>query len=155
MIAVTKYVRSLYITNKSGTGGEIEDPIIAESAFGEFINGRTMRIDGDFGFTLIPYHAVDHVITSVTQEQVTIDNDCDLPCSVMPDPTLTVPQETITVEVGEEFDPMTGVSATDGNNHDITDSVTVEATEPPTEGYLMTEDSVDITNENDEPLIGE
>ena len=126
MIAVTKYVRSLYITNKSGTGGEIEDPIIAESAFGEFINGRTMRIDGDFGFTLIPYHAVDHVITSVTQEQVTVDNDCDLTCSVLPDPSLTVPQETITVDVGEEFDPMTGVSAVDGNGNEVEVTATVE-----------------------------
>lgn len=126
MIAVTKYVRSLYITNKSGNGGEIEDPIIAESAFGEFINGRTMRIDGDFGFTLIPYHAVDHVITSVTQEQVTVDNDCDLTCSVMPDPTLTAPTETLEVDAGVEFDPLEGVSATDGNGDDVEVTVTVE-----------------------------
>lgn len=126
MIAVTKYVRSLYITNVSGAGGEIEDPIIAESAFGEFINGRTMRIDGDFGFTLIPYHAVDHVITSVTQEQATVDNDCDLTCSVMPDPSLTVPQETITVDVGEEFDPLEGVSAVDGNGDTVDVTATVE-----------------------------
>ena len=150
MIAVTKYVRSLYITNVSGTGGEIEDPIIAESAFGEFINGRTMRIDGDFGFTLIPYHAVDHVITSVMQEQVTVDNDCDFTCSVMPNPTLTAPTETITVDAGEEFDPMIGVSAVDGNGNEV--EVTASIAED--EGYLMTEDSIDILNEDSNPLIG-
>ena len=150
MIAVTKYVRSLYITNKSGTGGQIEDPIIAESAFGEFINGRTMRIDGDFGFTLIPYHAVDHVITSVMQEQATVDNDCDLTCSVIPNPTLTAPTTTLEVDAGEEFDPLIGVSAVDGNGKEV--EVTASIAED--EGYLMTENSIDITDENDNPLIG-
>ena len=125
MIAVTKYVRSLNITTKT-TSGDVEGTAIADSAFRQFISRRTMRIDEEGGFTLIPFHAVDHVITSVTQTQETIDNDCDMPCSVMPDPTLTVPQTAIDAVEGEEFDPMSDVTAVDGNGHSIADDVTVE-----------------------------
>ena len=149
MIDRTKYVRSMLVTHLNSNEDEVASEL-APSAFDEFNRKDDIGVsEGKF----VPFHAVQFVETSVTQEQEEVDNNCDLSCSVMPDPTLTVPQETITVEVGEEFDPMTGVSATDGNNHDITDSVTVEAEVPV--NYLMTEDSVDITNENDEPLIGE
>lgn len=150
MIERTKYVRSMLVKHTNGTSDTVSDNVL--SAFDQFIHREEVNVTE---IKIVPFHAIQYVESSVTQESEEVDNKCDLTCSVIPDPTLTVPQETITVEVGEEFDPMTGVSATDGNNHDITDSVTVEATEPPTEGYLMTEDSVDITNENDEPLIGE
>lgn len=152
MIVRTRYNRSLSVKHRSGSTDSITDTDIATSVLDQFLHYEEMGVTETM---LVPYHAVEYVEESMTQTQEEVDNLCDLTCSVMPDPTLTVPQETITVEVGEEFDPMIGVSATDGNNHDITDSVTVEATEPPTEGYLMTEDSVDILNENDEPLIGE
>lgn len=149
MIVRTRYNRSLSVKHRSGSTDSITDTDIATSVLDQFLHYEDLGVTETM---LVPYHAVEYVEESMTQTQEEVDNLCDLTCSVMPNPTLTAPTETITVDAGEEFDPMVGVSAVDGNGKPV--AVTVTAEEPSAEGFLMTEDSIDITDENDNPLIG-
>lgn len=149
MIVRTRYNRSLSVKHRSGSTDSITDTDIATSVLDQFLHYEEIGVTETM---LVPYHSVEYVEESMTQTQEEVDNLCDLTCSVMPNPTLTAPTETITVDAGEEFDPMVGVSAVDGNGKPV--EVTVTAEEPSAEGFLMTEDSIDITDENDNPLIG-
>lgn len=65
------------------------------------------------------------------------------------DPTISglTPLE---VEVGEEFDPLAGVSAVDGNGNAVT--VTVEQPIPPEPEYIIFVDVSNYTAPNDNPL---
>lgn len=146
MIDRTKYVRSMTVTHLNSNEDEVASEL-APSAFDEFNRKDDIGVaEGKF----VPFHAVQFVETSVTQEQEEVDNKCDLTCSVIPNPTLTAPTTTLEVDAGEEFDPLIGVSAVDGNGKEV--EVTASIAED--EGYLMTENSIDITDENDNPLIG-
>lgn len=149
MIVRTRYNRSLSVKHRSGSTDSITDTDIATSVLDQFLHYEELGITAT---TLVPYHAVEYVEESMTQTQEEVDNLCDLTCSVMPNPTLTAPTTTLEVDAGEEFDPMVGVSAVDGNGKPV--AVTVTAEESSAEGFLMTEDSIDITDENDNPLIG-
>lgn len=145
MIERTKYVRSMVVKHANDTTDTVSDNVL--SAFDQFIHREEVNVTE---IKIVPFHAIQYVESSVTQENEEVDNDCDLTCSVMPNPTLTAPTETLEVDAGEEFDPLIGVSAVDGNNN----PVTVTASIAEDEGYLMTENSIDITDENDNPLIG-
>ncbi len=147
MIVRTRYNRSLSVKHRSGSTDSITDTDIATSVLDQFLHYEDMGVTETM---LVPYHAVEYVEESMTQTQEEVDNLCDLTCSVMSNPTLTAPTETITVDVGEEFDPLIGVSAVDGNGKEV--EVTASIAED--EGYLMTENSIDITDENDNTLIG-
>lgn len=148
MITRTKYTRTLSVIHTNGSTDEVSDSVLATSAFDQFLHKEETNVTEN---KVVAFHAIEYVQTSVTQTQEEVDNDCDLACSVMPNPTLTAPTETIEVDAGEEFDPMVGVSAVDGNGDEVEVTVTVEE---PSLGYLMTEDSIDILDENNEPLIG-
>ena len=147
MIERTKYVRSMLVKHTNGTSDTISDSVLASSAFDQFIHKEEVNVTE---IKIVPFHAIQYVESSVTQESEDVDNNCDLTCSVMPNPTLTAPTETLEVDAGEEFDPLVGVSAVDGNKN----PVTVTASIAEDEGYLMTEDSIDILNEDSNPLIG-
>lgn len=148
MITRTKYTRTLSVIHTNGTTDEVSDSVLATSAFDQFLHKEETNVTE---IKVVAFHAIEYVQTSVTQTQEEVDNDCDLACSVMPNPTLTAPTETIEVDAGEEFDPMVGVSAVDGNGDEVEVTVSVEE---PSLGYLMTENSIDILDENNEPLIG-
>lgn len=148
MITRTKYTRTLSVIHTNGTTDEVSDSVLATSAFDQFLHKEETNVTEN---KVVAFHAIEYVQTSVTQTQEEVDNDCDLACSVMPNPTLTAPTETIEVDAGEEFDPMVGVSAVDGNGDEVEVTVSVEE---PSLGYLMTENSIDILDENNEPLIG-
>lgn len=149
---ITRYIRSLLVTTHIIKDGDVGDPDIAYPVFKEFIEHKQVKLKAEESTVMIPFHAIDHVVTSVEATQVTVDSGCDLSCSVMPDPTLTAPTETIEVDAGEEFDPMEGVSAVDGNGNEV--EVTVSVEEDTDDGYLQDENGTDITDENDNPLIG-
>ena len=147
MIVRTRYNRSLSVKHRSGSTDSITDTDIATSVLDQFLHYEEMGVTETM---LVPYHAVEYVEESMTQTQEEVDNLCDLTCSVMPNPTLTAPTTTLEVDAGEEFDPLIGVSAVDGNGKEV--EVTASIAED--EGYLMTEDSIDILNEDSNPLIG-
>ena len=147
MIERTKYVRSMLVKHTNGTSDTISDSVLASSAFDQFIHREEVNVTE---IKIVPFHAIQYVESSVTQESEEVDNKCDLTCSVIPNPTLTAPTTTLEVDAGEEFDPLIGVSAVDGNGKEV--EVTASIAED--EGYLMTENSIDITDENDNPLIG-
>ena len=149
MIERTKYVRSMVVKHTNDTSDTVSDNVL--SAFDQFIHREEVNVTE---IKIVPFHAIQYVESSVTQESEEVDNKCDLTCSVIPNPTLTAPTTTLEVDAGEEFDPLIGVSATDGNQNDITDSVTVVAEEDTDDGYLQDENGTDITDENDNPLIG-
>lgn len=123
MIVRTKYNRTLSLHHFSGDVDDMTDSTLATSALDEFQHFEDIGV-GDH--KLVPYHAVEYAVTSLTQELVEVDNDCDLTCSVMPDPTLTAPTDTLEVDADEEFDPLDGVSAVDGNGKEVEVTVTVE-----------------------------
>lgn len=145
MIERTKYVRSMLVKHTNDTTDTVSDNVL--SAFDQFIHREEVNVTET---KIVPFHAIQYVESSVTQESEEVDNKCDLTCSVIPNPTLTAPTTTLEVDAGEEFDPLIGVSAVDGNGKEV--EVTASIAED--EGYLMTEDSIDITDENDNPLIG-
>lgn len=148
MIVRSNYVRTLKLTHTNGTVDDITDSVFATSALDEFNHKEDIRVEEN---RLVPYHAIEYAVTSLTITQEEVDNECDLTCSVMPDPTLTAPTETIEVDAGDEFDPMIGVSAVDGNGREVEVTVSVEEA---MDGNLQTENGVDITDENSNPLIG-
>ena len=123
MIVRTNYNRSLSVKHRSGGTDSITDTDIATSVLDQFLHYEEMGVTETM---LVPYHAVEYVEESMTQTQEEVDNNCDLPCSVMPNPTLTAPTETIEVDAGEEFDPLEGVSAVDGNGDTVDVTATVE-----------------------------
>lgn len=145
MIERTKYVRSMVVKHTNDTTDTVSDNVL--SAFDQFIHREEVNVTE---IKIVPFHAIQYVESSVTQESEEVDNKCDLTCSVIPNPTLTAPTTTLEVDAGEEFDPLIGVSAVDGNGKEV--EVTASIAED--EGYLMTENSIDITDENDNPLIG-
>lgn len=145
MIERTKYVRSMVVKHTNNTTDTVSDNVL--SAFDQFIHKEEVNVTE---IKIVPFHAIQYVESSVTQESEEVDNKCDLTCSVIPNPTLTAPTTTLEVDAGEEFDPLIGVSAVDGNGKEV--EVTASIAED--EGYLMTENSIDITDENDNPLIG-
>ena len=145
MIERTKYVRSMVVKHTNDTTDTVSDNVL--SAFDQFIHMEEVNVTE---IKIVPFHAIQYVESSVTQESEEVDNKCDLTCSVIPNPTLTAPTTTLEVDAGEEFDPLIGVSAVDGNGKEV--EVTASIAED--EGYLMTENSIDITDENDNPLIG-
>lgn len=145
MIERTKYVRSMLVKHTNDTSDTVSDNVL--SAFDQFIHKEEVNVTE---IKIVPFHAIQYVESSVTQESEEVDNKCDLTCSVIPNPTLTAPTTTLEVDAGEEFDPLVGVSAVDGNGKEV--EVTASIAED--EGYLMTENSIDITDENDNPLIG-
>lgn len=145
MIERTKYVRSMVVKHTNDTTDTVSDNVL--SAFDQFIHKEEVNVTE---IKIVPFHAIQYVESSVTQESEEVDNKCDLTCSVIPNPTLTAPTTTLEVDAGEEFDPLIGVSAVDGNGKEV--EVTASIAED--EGYLMTENSIDITDENDNPLIG-
>ena len=116
MITRTKYTRTLSVIHTNGTTDEVSDSVLATSAFDQFLHKEETNVTEN---KVVAFHAIEYVQTSVTQTQEEVDNDCDLACSVMPNPTLTAPTETIEVDAGEEFDPMVGVSAVDGNGDEV------------------------------------
>lgn len=145
MIERTKYVRSMVVKHTNDTTDTVSDNVL--SAFDQFIHKEEVNVTE---IKIVPFHAIQYVESSVTQESEEVDNKCDLTCSVIPNPTLTAPTTTLEVDAGEEFDPLIGVSAVDGNGKEV--EVTASIAED--DGYLMTENSIDITDENDNPLIG-
>lgn len=145
MIERTKYVRSMVVKHTNDTTDTVSDNVL--SAFDQFIHKEEVNVTE---IKIVPFHAIQYVESSVTQESEEVDNKCDLTCSVIPNPTLTAPTTTLEVDAGEEFDPLIGVSAVDGNGKEV--EVTASIAED--EGYLMTENSIDILNEDSNPLIG-
>ena len=106
MIERTKYVRSMVVKHTNDTSDTVSDNVL--SAFDQFIHREEVNVTE---IKIVPFHAIQYVESSVTQESEEVDNKCDLTCSVIPNPTLTAPTTTLEVDAGEEFDPLIGVSA--------------------------------------------
>lgn len=121
MIERTKYVRSMVVKHTNDTTDTVSDNVL--SAFDQFIHKEEVNVTE---IKIVPFHAIQYVESSVTQESEEVDNKCDLTCSVIPNPTLTAPTTTLEVDAGVEFDPLEGVSAVDGNGDDVEVTATVE-----------------------------
>lgn len=97
----------------------------SDNAMYDFERKETMHIGIE---KLIPFHSVlSLVVTYETEEfERNSHEGCDMPCGIVPNPTITVPIGDLEVEAKKEFDPLYGVSAKDGNEHSIAVVVTLE-----------------------------
>lgn len=116
-------------------------------ALQEFLHGVDVEV-ADSPLEIVPLHAIDHIIVEAerTTDEPT-DTTCEDNCDEMTDPTLIVPDTAIEVGTGEYFDPLLGVTALDSNNHRIIPTVTLD------EEYLLTEDSVPISDDNSDDIV--
>ena len=144
---IRKYVRDMTVTHLNGDTDNITE--LAPTAFDQFEHYAKMDVgDGK----IVPYHAVEYVVTSVEQQVTSVgDDSCVRGCGAMDDPSVIAPTSKIEVDAGEEFDPMVGVSAYDDNGESITVTVTYE--EAVEEEALQNENSVDLLDENGNTLL--
>ena len=77
---------------------------------------------------VVPFHATDSVVTTQTaSEDMRADSFCEKDCDSMGEPAIIGQMSEINVMVGEEFDPLVGITAKDDNGETIADiEVTVE-----------------------------
>lgn len=113
---------------KDGTDITLQDADdhIASLALGELQRGRLIDL-GD-GEKLAPKSVMYAKIESVDGWKC-IPPICPSDCSTLEPPTIYAPTEPLEIEVGEEFDPLGGVSAFDGNCKELTVTVTLEERE--------------------------
>lgn len=97
----------------------------SDNALYDFEQKKTVHIGIE---KLIPFRSVLSLFVTYETEQFERNSHegCDMPCGIVPDPTLTVPSGVLEVDAKSEFDPLDGVSAKDGNEHNIAVVVTLE-----------------------------
>lgn len=150
-MSVTYDILAVTINHLTGEHGTVTDDGMGEmygtKALQEFLHHDEIKISDNGETVIIPFHSVHYVSVEKTNvtEEVT-DDTCVADCDIMTDPTLTVPDTAIEVDAGAEFDPLLGVTALDSYNHRITPTVEIKAS------HLQNEDSIDISDENDDPL---
>lgn len=66
----------------------------------------------------------------------------------MANPAIEGDTSTLAISIGEDFDPLDGITATDGNGNPLTVTVVLDDTP-----NLLTENGVVITDENNEPIM--
>ena len=74
MATYNKPLKSIAITTLGGNTFEVADTAsaaVASHALAEFEAGRTMHIKGSGSTALIPFHAVDNIIVTITTGEVT------------------------------------------------------------------------------------
>lgn len=88
---------------------------------------ETAHFDVDGGMKYVPFHAVQLAeVTSSNSEVIVDDNTCYKGCNSMEEPVVDGDMQTLTVKVGEEFDPTDGITAYDDNGRKVNVTVEVE-----------------------------
>lgn len=128
-MSVTYDALTVTIYHFSDVYGTVDDQgmgeMYATKALQQFFNHDEIIISGD-STVFVPYHSVRYVSVEKTHTTDDVTDDTCMPdCDIMTDPKLTVPDTTIEVDVGEEFDPLEGVTASDTFNHPITPTVEI------------------------------
>lgn len=73
-ITYTKGLKTIAVKTLGGTevtATDTAEKSIASNALAEFEAFQTMHIPGEEGTTLIPFHAVDSIVVTVSAEEVT------------------------------------------------------------------------------------
>lgn len=127
---ITVNVLTAELTLKDGQTITLEDTVtddIASRVMHELTASRNLVYVGNGKY--ISPRAVMSADVSMSQKTKRIPDPCPSgdPCDTLDPPTLVVPSGTLEVGTGEEFDPLEGVSATDGYGEPLEVSVTLIA----------------------------
>lgn len=123
---ITVNVLTAELTLKDGQTITLEDTVtddIASRVMHELTASRNLVYVGNGKY--ISPRSVLSAEVSMSQKTKRISDPCPSgdPCDTLEPPTITVPSGTLEVSVGEEFDPLDGVSATDGYGEPLEVSV--------------------------------
>ena len=127
---ITVNVLTAELTLKDGQTITLEDTVredIASRVMHELTASRNLVYVGNGKY--ISPRSVLSAEVSMSQKTKRIPDPCPSgdPCDTLEPPTITVPSGTLEVGVGEEFDPLDGVTATDGYGEPLEVSVTLIA----------------------------
>lgn len=109
------------VTIGQGTQINLYEDVIARDSNGQQVD-----------FTVVPGE-IDTCIVGETYVAYVAENTTairKITITAVSNPTISGTSTTLTVTAGTNFDPMTGVSAEDGNGNDITSMVSVELISP-------------------------
>ena len=123
---ITVNVLTAELTLKDGQTITLEDTVrddIASRVMHELTASRNLVYVGNGKY--ISPRSVLSAEVSMSQKTKRIPDPCPSgdPCDTLEPPTITVPSGTLEVGVGEEFDPLDGVTATDGYGEPLEVSV--------------------------------
>lgn len=119
-----KRTSSVVVKHRNGVTDTVAE---GNMVLAEIERGETADFAVDGGTRYVPYHAVDTVeVTSENSEVIVDDNTCYKGCNSMEEPVIDGDMQTLTVKVGEEFDPTDGITAYDDNGRKVNVTVEVE-----------------------------
>ena len=123
---ITVNVLTAELTLKDGQTITLEDTVrddIASRVMHELTASRNLVYVGNGKY--ISPRSVLSAEVSMSQKTKRIPDPCPSgdPCDTLDPPTITVPSGTLEVGVGEEFDPLDGVTAIDGYGEPLEVSV--------------------------------
>ena len=121
----TKLTRSTTVKHRNGDVDTVAEGKPSDDALYEFEQKLNIHVSDS---KIVPFHATDSVVTTQTaSEDMRADSFCEKDCDSMGEPAIIGQMREINVMVGEEFDPLVGITAKDDNGETIADiEVTVE-----------------------------
>ena len=121
----TKLTRSTTVKHRNGDVDTVAEGKPSDDALYEFEQKLNIHVSDA---KVVPFHATDSVVTTQTaSEDMRADSFCEKDCDSMVEPAIIGQMSEINVMVGEEFDPLEGITAKDDNGEMIADiEVTVE-----------------------------
>ena len=121
----TKLTRSTTVKHRIGDVDTVAEGKASDDALYEFEQKLNIHVSDS---KIVPFHATDSVVTTQTaSEDMRADSFCEKDCDSMGEPAIIGQMSEINVMVGEEFDPLEGITAKDDNGETIADiEVTVE-----------------------------
>ena len=120
-----KLTRSTTVKHRIGDVDTVAEGKASDDALYEFEQKLNIHVSDS---KVVPFHATDSVVTTQTaSEDMRADSFCEKDCESMGEPAIIGQMSEINVMVGEEFDPLVGITAKDDNGETIdTIEVTVE-----------------------------
>ena len=119
----TKLTRSTTVKHRNGDVDTVAEGKPSDDALYEFERKLNIHVSDS---KVVPFHATDTVVTTQTaSEDMRADSFCEKDCDSMGEPAIIGQMSEINVMAGEEFDPLEGVTAEDGNGNQITVTVTL------------------------------
>lgn len=121
----TKLTRSTTVKHRIGDVDTVAEGKPSDDALYEFEQKLNIHVSDS---KVVPFHATDSVVTTQTaSEDMRADSFCEKDCDSMGEPAIIGQMSEINVMVGEEFDPLVGITAKDDNGETIdTIEVTVK-----------------------------
>ena len=121
----TKLTRSTTVKHRNGDVDTVAEGKPSDDALYEFEQKLNIHVSDS---KVVPFHATDSVVTTQTaSEDMRADSFCEKDCDSMGEPAIIGQMSVINVMVGEEFDPLDGITAKDDNGQEV--EVTVDVVE--------------------------